>query len=229
MLTVYIGFDQKESAAFYTCCSSIIHNSSGPIAIVPLKLSLLRDLYLRDFDPKSSNEFSYSRFMVPHLSNFSGMAVYLDCDMVITGDLVELCEELEKYTDKALWCVKHDYVPKTKVKYLGNRQENYPRKNWSSFVVWNCSHPKNLSVTSDFVNEASPATLHRFMWCDDAEIGELGLEWNYLVGEYDSLPQDKVNNFHFTLGGPYFSHYSESEFSDVWWEEHSRMNYVEPD
>lgn len=229
LLTVYIGFDQKESAAFYTCCSSIIHNSSGPISIVPLKLSLLQNIYSRIPDPKSSNEFSYTRFMVPFLNNYTGLAVYLDCDMVVTGDLVKLCDDLSNSAEKALWCVKHDYVPRDKRKYLGNIQESYPRKNWSSFVVWNCSHSSNQQVTPDFVNAAEPATLHRFLWCDDEEIGALGLGWNYLVGEYDCMSQDEISNFHFTLGGPYFSQYSESDFADVWWAENSRMTYVEPD
>jgi hypothetical protein len=31
-------------------------------------------------------------------------------------------------------------------KYLGNKNEDYPRKNWSSLILWNCGIPGKKDV-----------------------------------------------------------------------------------
>ena len=76
-----------------------------------------------------------------------------------------------KYCDssKAVVCVQHDYTPEEGTKMDGQVQLLYPRKNWSSMVLWNCGHPSNKAVTKDFVNnpEITGAFLHRFSWLKD--------------------------------------------------------------
>ncbi len=224
LLKVFIGFDPVESVAWHTMTHSILARSSKPVAIIPVNLANLKDIYTRQRDPKQSNEFSFSRFLVPYLSEYEGYAAFFDCDMMLRTDINEMFNVAKQYPGKAVYVVKHDYVPRDDIKYLNNVQYKYPKKNWSSVVLWDCSHPSNKNVTLDFVNNATPAELHRFSWLKDDEIGELNVRWNWLVGEYDEPPAD-VKNVHWTVGGPYFEEYKNVDFSEEWFEEFNEMAY----
>lgn len=192
--------------------------------MIPINLANLKQIYNRPKNPKQSNEFSFSRFLVPYLSNYEGQAIFLDCDMLLRTDISEIFEVFEYDPGKAVYVVKHNYTPKDNIKYLNNVQYDYPRKNWSSVVLWNCAHEKNKQLTPSFVNTADPMVLHRFMWLDDDDIGSLDVHWNWLVGEYENPPDD-VKNIHWTVGGPYFHEYQNADFADEWREEHRLMNF----
>ncbi len=166
-LKIFIGYDHRESIAWHTLTHSILRQSSVPVAIVPLTLSSLSGLMTRPRDPKQSNDFSFSRFLVPYLSGYQGYALFLDCDMMLRTDIAELFDVARQNPEKALHVVKHDYVPSNHTKYLGNIQHTYPRKNWSSVVLWNCAHEANRVVTPEFVNKSTGMALHRFSWLDD--------------------------------------------------------------
>lgn len=215
MLKVFIGYDPVETVAWHTAVQSIIETSSEAVCFVPVNIRNLKGVYWRDRDEKQSNEFSFTRFLVPHLANYEGWALFMDCDMMVRCDLVDLFKQCKQMGHCAVHVVKHTYEPRDDIKYLDTVQYSYPRKNWSSFVLWNCSHPKNRLLTPDFVNTASGLELHRFTWLDDDDIGELDMRWNWLVGEYEDPPED-VKNVHWTLGGPYFREYSNVDFSDEW-------------
>jgi len=208
---IFIGYDPKEAIAFHALVQSIMSKATIPFDIVPLDIKNL-SMYTRKVDDKQSNEFSFTRFLVPYLSSYKGISIYLDCDMMLRTDIAEVLKEVN---DKPVYLVKHDYSPKDKYKYLGAKQYNYPRKNWSSFVVWNCGHNSNKLVTDSFVNTASAADLHQFKFLKDNEIGELDVRWNWLVGEYNNPPKD-VKNVHWTLGGPWFKEYKDADFADEW-------------
>jgi hypothetical protein len=222
MLRVFIGYDKVESVAWHTMAHSIFERSSQPIAIIPLYLGNLKNIYNREPDPKQSNEFSFTRFLVPYLSDFDGYSVFFDCDMMLRVDINEILDVVKSQPNKAVYVVKHDYSPKNKIKFLNQVQYQYPRKNWSSVVLWNCSHPSNKAVTPDYVNTATAMELHRFKWLKDDEIGELDVRWNWLVGEYSNPPND-VKNVHWTVGGSYFYEYKDADFSDEWFSEHDKM------
>lgn len=224
VIKVFVGYDPVESVAWHTMAHSIFERSSKPVAIIPVNLKNLSSIYKRERDPKQSNEFSFSRFLVPYLSAYSGYSLFFDCDMMLRADIAGIFDVITKLPDKALYVVKHDYEPRDDVKYLNTVQYKYPRKNWSSVVLWNCAHPANRKVTPEFVNTASAMDLHRFTWLQDSEIGELDVRWNWLVGEYDQPPDD-VKNVHWTVGGPYFHEYRTSDFSEEWFLERERMNY----
>ena len=224
LLKIFIGFDPVESVAWHTMVHSILSRSSVPVAIIPINISNLKGIFNRERDPKQSNEFSFTRFLVPYLSNYEGLAAYFDCDMMLRTDISELFEYAKRDPMKALHVVQHDYEPREGIKYLNTIQYRYPRKNWSSVVLWNCGHPSNRAVTPEFVNTASPMELHRFQWLNDSEIGALDVRWNWLVGDYSDPPPD-VCNVHWTVGGPYFHEYKDADFSQEWFEEHERMNY----
>ena len=221
-LKIFIGYDPKEAVAFHVLSHSLLERSSKPISIVPINLRNLKNLYSRQHDQRQSNEFSFSRFLVPYLCNYVGFGVYMDCDMLALGDISTVLNDIDE--KHAVSVVKHDYKSKVEVKYLGNKQYSYPRKNWSSFIVWNCAHQSNNAVNPDFIGEADAATLHRFLWLKDEEIGELSVKWNWLVGEYDN-PMEDIKVLHWTLGGPYFDDYSNTEFSDEWRKEFESMTF----
>jgi hypothetical protein len=221
-LNIYIGFDAVETTAFHTLAQSIIEYASGPIRISPICSKHYSKFFNRERDEKQSNDFSFTRFLVPYLNNYDDFAIFMDCDMMLRTDIFEVLKNLNP--NNAISVVKHDYTPSNTVKYLNNVQYAYPRKNWSSFVVWNCGHPKNTTLTPEFVEKATGLTLHRFTWLDDHEIGELDVKWNWLVGDYINPPTD-VKNVHWTLGGPYFEEYSTVDFSNEWFKMNKKMNY----
>ena len=223
-LKIFIGYDKVESVAWHTLVASIIEKASHPVSIHPVSLSNYKKIFSRERDAKQSNDFSFSRFLVPYLCNYDGWAVFMDCDMLLRVDISELFEERDD--SKALMCVQHDYEAVEGEKYLGTKQYSYPRKNWSSFVLWNCGHHKNVILTPDFVETASGLQLHRFTWLDDEEIGALPITWNWLVGDYENPPVG-VKNIHWTLGGPYFREYENVDFADEWFEAKERMLHCE--
>jgi len=224
VIKIFIGYDPVESVAWHTMAASIYRHSTRPVAIVPINLRNLEGIHNRAREPKQSNEFSISRFLVPYLCNYEGHAIFFDCDMMLRTDIAEILQVIETKPNKAVYVVKHTYEPRNDVKYLNTVQYKYPRKNWSSVVLWNCKHTKNRIITPEYVNTAEALTLHRFNWLEDEEIGELDVRWNWLVGEYDDPPKD-IKNVHWTIGGPYFSEYAEADFSDEWFAEKALMDF----
>lgn len=203
---------------------SILTRSSIPVSIIPVNIANLKEIYTRERDPKQSNEFSFTRFLVPYLSDYQGYAMFFDSDMMLRTDIAEMLNVTKSQPDKALYVVQHNYEPRDDIKYLNTVQYKYPRKNWSSVVLWNCVHPANKKVTADFVNTATPMELHRFQWLEDEQIGELDVRWNWLVGEYDEPPLD-VKNVHWTVGGRYFDEYRDADFASEWFKESEKMKY----
>jgi len=224
-LKIFIGYDPVESVAWHVMVHSILSRASVPVSIIPINLRNLDGIYTRPRDEKQSNEFSFSRFLVPYLAGYEGFAAFFDCDMMVTCDIKELFDLADPY--KAVQVVQHDYIPVSETKYLGSVQYQYPRKNWSSVVLWNCAHPDNKQVTPTFVNNADPATLHQFRWLTDEQIGSLPVTWNWLVGEYplgmNGVSAGDIKNWHWTIGGPYFHEYSHVDGSDRWFDEYGLM------
>ena len=222
ILNVYIGFDEAESTAYHTLCHSIIENASAPVRISPICSNHFKEFFNRARDPRQSNDFSFTRFLVPYLNNYHGHAIFMDCDMMLRTDIFKVFEEITE--QDAISVVKHDYTPSEKIKYLNQKQYAYPRKNWSSFVVWNCGHTDNRLLTPEFVEKATGLELHRFTWLNDADIGALDVRWNWLVGDYNEPPKD-VHNVHWTVGGPYFNEYARVDFSSEWFAMNKLMNF----
>ena len=219
MLDVHIGYDPREAIAFDVLAHSIRRRSSIPVSIKPLVQKELRDegLYTRERGPTESTEFSLTRFLVPALAGYQGWSLFMDCDMLCRADIAALFAL--RQSDKAVLVVQHDYVPKTQRKFLGHVQTKYPRKNWSSLMLFNNARCRALSA--DYVNSASGLDLHRFAWTDDAAIGALPLEWNWLVGEYDYHAGAKI--VHYTIGGPYFDAYRSCDYAGEWFAEFESM------
>jgi len=218
-LNIFIGYDGNvEPVAFYVACQSIIEKASIPVSFTPLALNTLKDYTETHTD--GSNSFIYSRFLVPHLMDYSGYALFIDGDMLVSGDVAELLNYLDKDPSKAVWVVKHDYTTKSPVKYLGAKNEDYPRKNWSSVMLFNCNAWRNKDLTPEYVMNATGKQLHRFEWLKDELIGELPKEWNWLADEYEYNPDAKL--VHYTLGTPCFVDYQYCDYSQEWWDTYHR-------
>ena len=209
-IPVFVGYDPREAIAYHTCVNSIIRNSSQPVAVVPVALNLFRDYAETHTD--GSNHFIYTRFLVPYLMEYQGWAIFIDGDMIVRGDIAELWN-LKQYT-KDVMVVKHDYKTRMKEKYLGSPNEDYPRKNWSSVILWNCNAIRNRQLNPEFVQKSTGAFLHRFSWIDDDRLGELPPEWNWLPDEYGPNPNAKL--LHYTLGTPCFDEFKHTPMNEHW-------------
>lgn len=218
-IPVFIGYDPREAVTYHVCANSIIRNASAPVAIIPLALNLFEDYTETHTD--GSNHFIYSRFLVPHLMEYTGHAIFIDGDMIVRADIVELWNQRDVYKDVQV--VKHDYKTRMPVKYLGAKNEDYPRKNWSSVILWNCNSFPNRKLTPDFIQRSTGAELHRFTWLDDARIGELPPEWNWLPDEYGVNPNAKL--LHYTLGSPCFHEFATTPQGDEWHRERILTDY----
>ena len=212
---VYIGWDKREEIAYEVCKKSIAKLSVNT-DVFPIKQQEFGDLYTRPVDPLSSTEFTFTRFLVPALMNYNGWALFMDCDCVLLEDIQNLFSQVDdRY---AVMCAKHDYTPKATTKMNGAIQHQYPRKNWSSVVLFNCSHPKNKILTPELISDTNTTGkyLHRFSWLDDSEIGTLSHEWNWLVGWYEEPEDGSPKLLHYTEGGPWFERYKDCEYADKW-------------
>jgi len=217
-MKIFVGWDSREDIAYQVCAHSI-KSRQHLATVVPLKQHELREqkIYDRPVDPLSSTEFTFTRFLVPYLMNYKGWAVFVDCDFIFLEDIQHLFNQAND--EFAVMVVQHNYTPTETVKMDGKQQSQYPRKNWSSMILWNCGHPSNAGLTPDIVNTESGAFLHRFQWLKDEEIGALSVEWNWLVNWYKEPDDGKPKAIHYTEGGPWFDNYRHCEYGYHWAEE----------
>jgi hypothetical protein len=221
---VFVGWDQREPEAYDVARYSLESRASIPVKVTPIKLQELRarGLYSRPEDPLATTEFTYSRFLTPALAGFQGWALFCDCDFLWLGDIAGLAEYMR--TPKAVYCVQHDYQPKESVKMDGKAQTTYPRKNWSSLMLFNCVHPSVRSLTPEVVNRETGAYLHRMQWVADADIGSLPVKWNWLEGWNEKPASGTPTAVHFTRGGPWFKEWQNVDYGDLWLAEREAMN-----
>lgn len=215
---MFIGYDTREALAYDVLTHSIQARASEPVSIAPLKLSELKTVLTRERHPLQSTDFSFSRFLTPYLSDYTGWSVFMDCDMLTRRDIAELWRlRDDRY---AVMVVQHDHVPEESTKFLGEPQTSYEKKNWSSVMLFN--NALCHALTPEYVNQASGLDLHQFAWLENDDlIGALPHEWNHLVG-YDP-PRPDAALVHFTLGGPYFPEHADCEFADDWRVEQEAM------
>ena len=225
-MKVFIGYDSREDIAFRVCERSLLKHTSIPLDIWPIKQTDMRErnLYWREHDPLSSTEFTFTRFLVPYLTDYKGWALFCDCDFLFRGDIAGI----QDYMDgaKAVYVVKHNYNPPERIKMDGAQQTQYPRKNWSSFMLINCGHEQvKKNLTLDMVNTATGLYLHRFQWLTNDVIGELPIAYNYLEGWHNKEDCPNPIGVHFTRGGPWFRDYMHVEYGDEWMKEARHISH----
>ena len=220
VLRIFVGFDgEVEPVAYHVFCQSVIEKASIPVSFTPLVLNTLSGY--KETHTDGSNAFIYSRFLVPYLCDYQGYALFVDGDMIVRTDIAEILSYINPAL--AVSVVKHDYTTKHPVKYLGAKNEDYPRKNWSSVMLFNCGAWRNKDLTPEYIMKATGKELHRFEWLTDKLIGELPRHWNWLADEYEYNEYAKI--VHYTLGTPCFKDYQTKAYADEWFGSYKRAIY----
>lgn len=222
MDTIFIGYDEREAEVMHVCIQSILETSTKPVSIVPLTLQSLGNIY-QEVHSDGSNAFIYSRFLIPYLCNFKGRALFIDGDMILREDISSLFEIFDPA--KAVQVVKHEYKTRQPIKYMGSKNEDYPRKNWSSVILWNCEHKENKNLTPKFIQASTGKFLHRFSWLNDKLIGELPITWNWLPDEFG--PNKDAKLLHYTLGAPCFIEYANTPMASDYFVNKMKMLRVD--
>lgn len=220
-MNIFIGFDSSnygQQLAHNVCKRSIqkINKTIKINTLVKRELEI-KKIYKR-IDNTGATEFTYTRFLVPYLCGYKGWALFCDSDFLWLKDPTEIIENYDK--NIAVYCVQHNYTQcNGKLKMDGQQQEWYPRKNWSSLMLFNCEHPSIIiNLTPENVNIKSPSWLHRMEWCKDNEIGNINKKYNYLVDYYNDMDINEIGALHFTDGGPWHPLYKNVSFGEYWLE-----------
>lgn len=219
----YIGYDAAEHEAAMVAQKTLARASGCPSELLMAPKLENQGLLYRPVDRRGSRydivsnapmstDFANSRFLVPLLCQ-DQWALFTDCDMVFYEDPRRMLAEIKG--DCAVWVVKHDYQPSGETKMGNEKQTTYPRKNWSSVMLFNCQHPANRRLSIRDVNERPGRDLHAFYWLADDEIGELDPRWNQLMG-VSARREDRVGIEHFTLGGPWLPGWKGVEHDERW-------------
>ena len=223
---VFIGFDKREKLAWEVCAASMQAHTGEPVTIAPISRSGLIAMgdYHRpqheyegiEYDDLSrapvSTDFAIARFWVPYLAPRGGWALYCDCDFLWRTDVRELFALADpRY---AVMVVKHEHKPAETEKMDGQVQTTYPRKNWSSLVLWNLAHAGGTRLTRHVLNSLPGRDLHAFCWLDEAAIGELPECWNWLDGH--SSEDINPSAVHFTRGTPDMRGFERTRYADEW-------------
>jgi hypothetical protein len=220
MFTIWIGYDSQFQSNISPLLESIRKYSNNRFTIKFLHLDKLSNILYRDRDPKQSTDSAFTRWLVPYLANYQGWHLYMDSDMMVRRSLDQLDNLIDD--DKAVMVVKHSDQHAQTVKFNGHVQTAYNRKNWSSLMLFNADRCRALTL--DYVNKASGLDLHQFKWTHETLIGELPLEWNWLVGEYPY--KEEIYNIHFTEGGPYFKEYKNTKYANEWFKVYNNMTQI---
>lgn len=192
MIQVFIGFDERQPIALQVLAHSIYTRSSKPVSITPLVLSQL------PIKRRGLTEFTFSRYLVPHLSGFVGRSIFLDADMLCLGDIAEL----ESLAD-----------PLAAVSLVKNKV----RFEWPSMMVFNnaaCTH-----LTPEFIDDPQSQP-QSFRWAK--EVAELPPDWNHIVS-YDK-PRKDAKLVHFTAGLPCWPETNNCEHAAEWQAERKACN-----
>jgi hypothetical protein len=226
-LRCFIGWDKREAAAARVAARTL--NARSTLQAEFLCIDRLRETGLltrladrRSEDgtyahhdlisnAKASTDFAFSRFLTPILCQ-EGMALFTDCDVVFLRSPVQMLREI--LPGAAVYVVKHKYEAQETVKMDGQPQVAYPRKNWSSVILWDTDHPANRRLTLHDVNTRPGLWLHQFGWLADEEIGALDPAWNWLVNVQPMPRQPGIA--HFTLGGPFTPGWKGAEHDNIW-------------
>lgn len=233
-MRLWVGHDPREDRAFRVCCATVKrYFPDAWVETLSLYAADIAKVYNRKFTTDHgqyidtltgqpfSTEFSFSRFLIPHLEGYKGWAAYCDCDFLFRGDIRNLYDLADDRF--AVMVVPHDHRPKEETKMDGVRQTRYFRKNWSSLMLINCGHPSNAKLTPEKVNTMPGSWLHGFQWLDEGEIGTLPEDFNWLVGKDKPIsPTTHYRKFatvqavHMTEGGPWFPGFENCPYAAEW-------------
>jgi hypothetical protein len=206
-IPIYVGYDDRERVGYTVFCSSVLRRTKEAVSFHPM----------RGGKVEGSTQFNPERFKIPEEQEYRGWAIWAESDMLCLGDVAELMEFADPKYDVLV--APHSYKTKFPVKFLGQSNPDYPGKNRTSLMLINC----NGAVWQRLMYADPPLTLsqlHRLPKTIPSEgravpgfrVGDLPLEWNWLVQEYDYNPKAKLA--HFTIGIPPF--YPDCDYASDW-------------
>lgn len=238
MLKIWIGWDERDAAAYEVCKLSLLSEAS-----VPVKIQSVKEWECRQFRPRLywredrrdgsgqrydsiddrpfSTGFSFTRFCVPFMENWEAdWVLFCDPDMVWRADVAELFALADP--DKSLMCVQHRHEPDAHLKMGDLIQTRYRRKNWSSLMLMNVNRIQQVgSLTRHTLNNKPHDWLHGLHWLPDDEIGALPEEWNWLEGHSDPEIEPKV--VHYTNGTPDMPGCESVMYADLWRQHYDKL------
>lgn len=235
-LRIFIGFDPNEMRACTIAKQSLIRHAAAAHLDIDrvCRLSLHRvytrptttmrngQLFDEISDAPMSTDHAIARFFIPFICDYQGWALFTDGDVLFRDDVGNLLALADQRC--AIQVVHHPPQLEERQKKDGHIQQAYPRKNWSSVMLWNCGHAANRRLTVDVLNSWPGRDLHAFKWLDDdALLGELPARWNHLVGIHPPMPDPAV--VHFTLGTPDLPGRADSPFAQEWFYEARLAGY----
>ncbi|MGH8752178.1 MAG: glycosyltransferase [Burkholderiales bacterium] len=194
---IFIGFDNRQPVSYNVLQFSILARARRPVELIPLVLHQL------PVQRAGLTPFTYSRFLVPWLCDYTGWALFMDSDMLVQDDIYNLWEL--KDPDCALQVVK-----------------GAERFEWASLMLFNCE--KNKALTPLHVS-ASPSLFH-FDWLPPQQVGTLPARWNHCVGYDDACGNPSL--IHYTCGVPGFEETKTCEHADRWFAEFDMLRSMQP-
>lgn len=216
-LRIFVGHDSRYMQATKTCMQSIYdHFPHADISYLDKPKLKELNFYGREDVPGESTEFSFTRFYTPMLMHYEGISIFCDNDFLWKSDIREVIDYLN---GNAMAVVKHPEYEIQENKMDGTKNKSYPKKNWSSLMVFDNARMKNV-LTKQYLDNASPAQLHEFHFINENRIGSIPIEYNCLVGHYDC---DKAKALHFTNGGPWFDEYKDGPHAEEWWKVYNSL------
>jgi lipopolysaccharide biosynthesis glycosyltransferase len=205
MIKVFIGYDPRQAVSYNVCQHSILIRTTRPVAIIPLVIETL------PIKRVGLTPFTWTRFLVPYLSKYEGISIFLDADIILQHDISELVDRVNKLSINGS-------IPAVSV------VKSMQKFEWASMMVFNCEHPDNRKLTPEYIEKTNDK-LHMISWTEC--VGEISAEWNHLVGydkPWDGNNDKKVNLIHYTQGVPAWHETSDCEFSEEWRKELSYIN-----
>lgn len=190
---VWIGHDPRQPLSYNVMRYSVERHASKPISVRGLMLKQL------PIKRQGATEFTFSRFLVPYLSEFEGYSMFADEDMVVTGDVLELFDYVANDEQHDVWVMQ--------------AQERFE---WPSVMVFNNAKLKHM--TPEFVDDPANG-LFDFAWA--SSIGELPPEWNHCVSMMPSRMDAKL--YHWTAGIPFWPECRGFPEDKFWHDEYKAM------
>nr|WP_281720651.1 glycosyltransferase [Nitrosomonas nitrosa] len=141
VVRIFVGADRSQQLAVKVLEYSIQRHTKAPVEVIPMI-----DLPVptpKDLRNSQRTGFSYSRFCIPKLAGYSGRAIYMDADMQVFKDILELWD-LPFNGAKVLVQkdVKHldvsmakDNAPKTRIKQCAVMVLDCGRLDWDISAI----------------------------------------------------------------------------------------------
>ena len=232
MCRVYVGYSADEAMASRVAEASLRAHATMEhgfawqnILFRRLSRFSIHNVYTRETERREdgriydvisnapmSTDHAIARFFVPFLCDYAGWALFTDGDVLCRRSIHDLFAGADEH--HAVQCVQHPPLLGEGLKKDDALQLSYPRKNWSSVMLFNCGHPANRVLDLATLNQWPGRDLHAFKWLKDTEIGALDPTWNYLVNI--DPPQADPAMVHYTEGIPSLPGHETDPFAREW-------------